>query len=265
MSSAAGAPIAVRQYLALSRRSIVTTMRQPTSIVPSLTFPLIFMALTSSALDRSTELPGFPEVDSFLQFVIATTTIQGALFGAVAGGAAMATDIEGGFFDRLIASPVARTALLAGRLAGPATLAFVQALFYFSVATVFGLEVEGGIVAIFAVAAVASMVAAGGGAISTAFGIKTGSTEAVQGSFPLLFVFLFFSSALFPRHLMSGWFKAVADWNPLSHLIEGLRAQVIGGLDAVEYLTSLGIAAAIFAVGIVLSSAALKRRLAASG
>jgi ABC-2 type transport system permease protein len=257
--------VALRQYAALSRRSIVTTVRQPTSIIPSMIFPLIFLALTSSALNRSINLPGFPPVDSFLQFAISTTTIQGALFGAVAGGAAMATDIEGGFFERLVASPVARTSLLVGRLAGPAAVALAQALFFFSVATIFGLHVEGGIVGILAIASVAATVAAGVGAITVAFAIRTGSTEAVQGSFPLLFVFIFFSSAFFPRDLMTGWFHSVANINPLSHMIEGLRYQVIYGLDLQEYMRSLGIAAVILVLGVALSGMALKRRLAESG
>ncbi|MGH2730947.1 MAG: ABC transporter permease, partial [Actinomycetota bacterium] len=136
-------------------------------------------------------------------------------------------------------------------------------LLFFSVATLFGLSVEGGILAMVGVAFVGGVVAAGIGSIFMMFALRTGSAEAVQGSFPLLFVFLFLSSALFPRHLMNGWFKSVATINPLSHLIEGLRTQVITGLDAGEYLTSLGIAIAIFVFGILLAGRALQRRLAA--
>ncbi|HYP24265.1 MAG TPA: hypothetical protein VEV43_11890 [Actinomycetota bacterium] len=57
---------ALDQYVALSRRAIVTTVRQPTAILPAMTFPLLFMALSSAAFERSTNLPGFPEVDSLL-------------------------------------------------------------------------------------------------------------------------------------------------------------------------------------------------------
>lgn len=89
--------VAARQYLALSRRSILTTVRQPTSIVPTLMFPLLFLAMSSAALDRSIALPGFPPVDSFMDFVVTTSIIQGAFFGSVVAGSAMATDIEGGF------------------------------------------------------------------------------------------------------------------------------------------------------------------------
>ncbi|HEX2050583.1 MAG TPA: ABC transporter permease [Actinomycetota bacterium] len=254
---------AAAQYAALSRRAIVNTVRQPTSIVPSLVFPLLFAALSSAALDRSTVLPGFPPVDSFLQFLISTTIVQGALFGAIAAGSDMATDIEGGFFERLVASPVARTSILVGRVMGSAMLGFCQAWLFIGVATVFGVDIEGGFVAMLMIAIVTSTVAAAIGAISVSFALRTGSVEAVQGSFPLLFVMLFVSSAFFPRDLMNGWFKTVADLNPLSHLIEGLRTQVIAGVDVGDWLVSLGVAAGLFAVGIAAASLALRRRLSA--
>jgi ABC-2 type transport system permease protein len=61
------------------------------------------------------------------------------------------------------------------------------------------------------------------GALMSAMAIRTGSSEAVQGSFPLLFMMLFFSSAFFPRETMSGVYARIADLNPVSYLIEGFR------------------------------------------
>ncbi len=249
-------------YAAFSRRSIVNTVRQPIAIIPSLTFPLIFLALNSAALAESIRLPGFPTVDSFLQFMIATTIIQGGLFAAIAAGADMATDIEGGFFDRLIATPVSRMSILVGRVAGSFLLAFVQAFLFFGIATPFGLEVEGGFAGMLGVALISAVAGAGVGAISVAIGLKSGSTEVVQGSFPLIFVSLFLSSAFFPRSLMDGWFKSVADINPLSHMIEGARSLVIRGWDVAEFATALTIASGIFVLGILVSARALRVRLA---
>lgn len=256
---------AAPQYLALGKRSILTTIRQPTSIIPSLIFPLFFMALSSAAFERTTQLPGFPKVDSFLQFVIATTILQGTLFGSVAAGAALASDIEGGFFDRLVSSPVSRSSILVGRLAGAATVSFFQALLYFAITLTFGLEVEGGAAAIIAIAVVAGVVSAGTGAFAMSMGLRTGSAEAVQGSFPLLFVFLFLSSAFFPRELMDGWFKSVATLNPLSHLIESNRSLVIDSFIMREFLTALGIALSICVLGLTLAARQLRWRLAGGG
>ena len=254
--------IALRQYLALSRRAIVNTARQPTSIVPALVFPLIFLALTSSAMARTIHLPGFPPVESFVQFAIATTILQGSLFGATAAGSDMAKDIEDGFFERLVASPVARTSILVGRVAGAATLGFFQAWLFFGIAALFGTDIAGGLTGMFLISLVASVAAAGIGSLSMAFGLRSGSSEAVQGSFPLIFVMLFFSSAFFPRDLMSGWFKTVATWNPLSRLIEGLREQVIFGVDIGQFLVALVVATGILVVGITLAGLALRGRLA---
>ena len=249
-------------YLALSRRALLNTFRQPIAAVPIIAFPLIMMAMSSSALERSTTLPGFPPVDSFLQFLVGTTIIQGAMFGAVAAGSSMATDIEGGFFERLLATPVSRTSIVVGRVAGAAALGFVQAWIYVTVAFIFGMRPEGGLLGVALVAVLAATVSAGIGSFGIAFGLRTGSAEAVQGSFPLLFAFLFMSSAFFPRSLMSGWFKTVADLNPLTYLIEGARAQMITGLDWSEYGRALAIALSIFVVGVVVANMALRGRLA---
>jgi ABC-2 type transport system permease protein len=252
----------LRQYVALGRRAVLDTVRKPTSVVPALTFPLLFLALSSAAFDRATSLPGFPPVDSFLQFVVATTIVQGSLFGSVAAGSDMATDIEGGFFDRLVVSPVARTSILVGRVMGSAALGFAQAWIYLGITSLFGLRVEGGVLGMLMIAVVAALLASGIGAVSVAFALRTGSSEAVQGSFPMLFAALFLSSAFFPRSLMDGWFRTVATANPLSHLIEGLRWQVTHGVGATEFLTALAVAGALFALGVGAAGLALRTRLA---
>jgi len=77
----------------------------------------------------------------------------------------------------------------------------------------------------------------------------------------MLFAGLFLSSAFFPRTLMDGWFKTVATANPLSHLIEGLRWQVIEGVGPTEFLTALGVALGIFVLGVGAASLALRGRL----
>ncbi|MGH2818863.1 MAG: ABC transporter permease [Actinomycetota bacterium] len=252
--------LTLSHYVALSRRSIVNVTRQPVQIVPALVFPLLFMSMSSAALQESTNLPGFP-ASSFMQFLFATTVVQGALFGSIAAGEDMATDIEGGFFERLISTPVTRTSILVGRVAGAMTVAFFQAWLFFGIVSLFGLELEGGIAGMLLLAIVASILAGGIGALTVSFALRTGSSEAVQGSFPLMFSLMFISSAFFPRELMEGWFHDVATINPFSHMIEGLRAQVISGLDFGEITKSLAVAGAIFAGGIAASAVALRKRL----
>lgn len=253
--------LAVAQYGVLSRRAIVTTFRQPRFFIPALLFPLLFMAISSSAFGRTTEIPGFPEADSFLQFLVSTTIIQGALFSSIAAGSAMATDIENGFFERLIASPVARSSIIAGRVMGSLVFGFFQAMLYIAVASAFGMRAEGGVAALLGVSIVSAIFSAGVGSIASSFAIRTGSSEAVQGAFPLLFSLMFISSGFFPRTLMHGWFQTAAGINPLSHMIEGMRHQVITAFDLAELGVSIGIATGFFVAGLGLSLLALRRRL----
>src|SRR4030088_2037814 len=111
----------VAQAMILARRSIVGLFRQPSTFLPGLLFPLLIAAVNASALAKAVKF--FPLIDghqvkSFLDFVMAATIVQGVLFGGVVGGSDLALDIENGFFERLLASPVARPAIPVGRPAG---------------------------------------------------------------------------------------------------------------------------------------------------
>ena len=251
---------ALRQYAALSGRSIVNIVRSPAEFVPSLTFPLLFLAINTAALTDTTRLPGFPG-DSFLDFAVVGTILQGVLFAAMTPGAHLARDVENGFFERLLSSPVARTSIIVRRLASAALLGFVAVLWFHVVTLPFGLEVAGGLPAVLAIALVCAVLAAGIGALVVALALRTGSSEAVQGSLPLIFVMLFLSSAFFPVAMMSGWFANVAERNPLTWLIDSVRHLVIFGFDWGEVARATTVAAGFLVVGVAVAGAALRARL----
>jgi ABC-2 type transport system permease protein len=252
-----------RQTAAMSRRSILAFVRQPALVIPSLIFPLFFAALGSSSFSKATSLPGFPEVDSFLDFSLAGSIVQGVLFGSVTGGAALATDIEAGFFDRLLASPTSRVGILLGRLAGAAAFGAFQTVFFIVVLLPFGVSIKSGIVGFVAIVLSGALTGMAFGGFAAAMGLKTGSSEAVQGSFPLLFIALFLSSAFFPRETMTGVYGHIADLNPISYLVEGIRGLTIESLSATNLAEALLIPVAIGIVSIGIALRALNGRLAA--
>ena len=93
-------------------------------------------------------------------------------------------------------------------------------------------------------------------------GLRTGSGEAVQGIFPLLFVFVFLSSGSLPRNLIEqDWFRTIATYNPVSYLFEGLRSPVIFGWQAEALSLGFGFAVVIALLGITGAGSALKTRL----
>jgi ABC-2 type transport system permease protein len=254
----------LRQVLALSRRSVVNTIRQPQYVIPSLFFPLFFAALNVASFNKSTRLPGFPPVSSFLDFMLAATVVQGVLFGATGGGNDMAVDIQDGFFDRLVASPVPRWTILVGRLGGAAALGAVQASLFTGIMVVFGATIRGGIPGFLGILLVSVVLAVAIGGFAVALALRTGSAEAVQASFPIFFISLFMSSAFFPRQLMHGWFKAAATLNPISWMVEGLRNLVIRGFDIGQLGRALAVAGAMGVVSITLASLALRSRVRAA-
>ena len=255
--------LALVQTAALGRRAIVDTLRTPQALVPSLFFPLVLMAIfTGSFGNAPGTIPGFPDVRGFLDFALAGAILQGILIGGTSAGSAFALDIEGGFFDRLVASPVSRTAILAGRLLGGVTLAMAQTVLFIAVGVAFGARVEGGVAGVVLLLLLASLLAVAVSGLGVILALRTGSAEAVQGTFPLFFALMFFSSAFFPRETMSGWFRAVADANPVSYLVEGMRDQIIETGATSATLIGLGVAVGVAALAMWACHRAFRRRLA---
>ncbi|MDX6554211.1 MAG: type transport system permease protein [Miltoncostaeaceae bacterium] len=257
--------LALRQTAALARRSVMDTLRLPQAWFPSLFFPMALLAIfTGSFGDAPGNVPGFPPVRGFLDFAVAGSVLQGVLIGGTTAGAAFAADIEGGFFDRLVASPVSRTAILTGRLAGGIVLGITQTLLFLGIGVAFGVDVQAGVLGVLAIVLLSALLATAVGGLGVVLALRTGSAEAVQGAFPLFFVLLFFSSAFFPRETMTGWFRHVADINPISHLVEAMRDQVIAPIDAGTVVTGVAIAGGLAVLAVAASARALHRRLGAA-
>jgi ABC-2 type transport system permease protein len=245
----------------IARRSVRRTLRQPALVTPTLIFPLFLLAVNASGLDSATKIPGFP-ADSFLDFAIVVTFMQGALFAAITAGTELATDIETGFLDRLQLTPLRRVAVLVGQLAGATALSLLGAVVYLSVGLVAGVELKSGPLGGIVLILYAVFVAVGFAGIGSILAARTGSAEAVQGLFPLLFVFFFLSTMNLPSDLIQvGWFRHIAEWNPISFLIDGLRSLVITGWDASALLEGLAVGAVILAGSFLLASRALATRM----
>jgi ABC-2 type transport system permease protein len=253
---------AVTQVGFIARRSLNKVLRQPAMVVPSLVFPLFLMALNSGGLNSVTKIPGFP-TDAYINFALAMTFMQGALFAAINAGTELATDIQNGFLNRLQLTRLRGFAVLIGQLSGALALGALGALAYIAVGLIGGAHIEAGVLGVFVLFALALLTAFGLGAVGSAMAAATGSAEAVQGLFPLLFVLLFLSSSSLPRNLIQvDWFRTVATYNPFSYLIEGMRSLIISGWDTAALAKGFGTAAGFAIIGLALASRGLKTRMA---
>lgn len=249
-----------RVVRALGMRSIRQTFRRPQLIAPIIVFPTLLLAIQTGGAGGAVDLPGFPPVQSFLQFMLAGAMMQSLMLAGNSGGIALAVDIEMGFTDRLFAAPIPRYTIVLGRLAGTAALGLFAALWFLSIGLVFGAEIHSGVggalIAIFLVTATAMAV----GGIGAAIALRTGSASVVQGLFPLVLVVLFLSSAFFPNELMIEPAKTIAEYNPLSFIVEGVRGPIVADVDAAELAEAVLAIAGIVLVGLLLSGRALRHR-----
>jgi ABC-2 type transport system permease protein len=260
-----GSREAFAQAGGLARRSIRGTLRQPTVWLPGLLFPMFIAAVNSSTMGKAVHfLPGFEGADSLLQFLLPASITQSVLFGGLNAGADTATDIQTGFFDRLLASPVSRTSILVGRLMGASVTGAAQAVVFIAVYGLFGVRVAGGAPGMLALVVYAMVLALVIGGFAAMMALRTGSAEAVQNVFPLTFILLFISSAFFPTEAMKGIYQTLAEANPITWMIDGMRHQVIVGFDLGEALKSLAVTAILAALAIYGAHRALRARLAAS-
>jgi ABC-2 type transport system permease protein len=249
------------QVGAVAGRSIRRTLRQPALAIPPLVFPVALMLVNAAGLEPSTELPGFP-TDSFLAFALAVPFIQGALFATMNAGTDLARDIQSGFLNRLSLTSLRGSSLLLGQLSGIVVLGVMQSAFYIVVGLIVGVDFAAGAGGIAVLLAFSFLVSLGFGALGSFLALRTGSGEAVQGMFPLLFVFLFISSMNTPRDLIAvDWFRFLASVNPVSYLIECVRSLIITGWDAQALGLGFGVAFVIAVVSLALAAWALTQRM----
>ncbi|HEX3239792.1 MAG TPA: ABC transporter permease [Solirubrobacterales bacterium] len=251
----------LRVVRALGMRSIRQTFRRPQLIAPIIVFPTLLLAIQTGGAGAALELPGFPEVQSFLQFMLAGAMMQSMMLAGNSGGIALAVDIEMGFTDRLFAAPIPRFAIVLGRLAGTAALGLLASIWFLVIGLIFGAEIEGGLAGALLAVALITASALAVGALGAAIALRTGSASVVQGLFPLVLVLLFLSSAFFPEELMIEPAQTIAAYNPLSFVVEGVREPIISGIDATDTLGAVVAILGISIAGLLLSARALRHRL----
>jgi ABC-2 type transport system permease protein len=254
-------PSLLEQVAAVARRSATRTLRQRGLLIFPMLFPLILFAINGSALNAATKIPGFP-APTYRDFLLAFPFMQGALFIAVTAGVDIARDIESGYFNRLALTPLRGEAMLIGQLGGAFITAISQSIVYLLVGLAVGVPIKSGVLGALVLLVLATLIAFAFANIGALLALRTGTGEAVQALFPLLFVTLFLSSSSLPRNLIKAtWFRDIATYNPVSYLIEGMRSLIIKGWDGQALYLGFGFAIVIGAIALTLASRAMRTRL----
>ena len=253
----------LRVVAALGRRSVKQAFRRPQFLAPILLFPTLFLILNTGGAGSAEDIPGFPEVNGILDFELPGTLIQCTMLAGVSAGISLALDVEMGFLDRLVASPIHRSAIVLGRLVATAVLGLLAGFYFLIVGFASGMTVEGGVLGVLVILVMVPLSAIAFGAIGSALALRSGRASVVQGIFPIVFVILFLSSAFFPRDLLTEPAATIADFNPMSYMAEGIRDGVISDVSLEPVLKGLAGVTLLGGVGIGLCALALRARLKA--
>jgi ABC-2 type transport system permease protein len=213
----------VRDVTAIAGRALRAIPRDMTAVVPPVFIALFFFIVNIATLKKVTSsLPGF----SYTSFEMATAILLGVT--GVSRAPALVLDVQSKYFDRLLLTPVRRTAILLGHLAADVAVAAVLTVPILVLGFILGVRFHGGplgVVVFILLAALWNLAFAGFG---YAIALKTGNPAAVNSTFLLFFPFLFLTSSYVPRDQLSGWLNTVAGFNPVTYILDGLRSLVIG-------------------------------------
>ena len=250
-----------RVVAALARRVLIVQRRRSQLLLPTFLLPLLLLAVIASGTSAGRGLRGFPDVSSYLAFVVPGTVTQGTLLAGLTAGIMMAADIEFGFFDRLLASPVRRTSIVLGRLAGVMVLSVVQTIWFLLVAMLFGARYHGGVPGAVGAICIAAITAVAMGAIAAAIALRTGSLSLLQSLFPFMFVLLFTAPAFFPQELLTPVLHDLSRFNPLTYVVGGIRALLEGDRSLGSPWAGLAVACGLAVAMTGVATFALKERL----
>jgi len=212
---------------ALVRRSANELIRVPGAAIPGVLAPTIFYVGLTSVFGSLTDLRGF-DTDTYQSFIIPVSLLQGAGFTGAATGVNLARDIEQGWFDRLLASPAPRPALLGGLVASASIRSLVPATVLLAVAFAIGADwpgLLGLLIAIFGVMATGTVAALWGCTLALRFRTQSAAPLMQAG----MFVLVLFTTSYAPRELLQPWLQTVSDINPVTQVVEMVRQGFVTG------------------------------------
>jgi ABC transporter DrrB family efflux protein len=247
---------AVSDTLVLARRNLLVWARVPAYLVFTVIQPVMFVLMFRYVFGGAIRVPGGDYVDFLMPGIIGQT----AAFATFATAIALAQELKKGVIDRLRSMPMARSAVLAGRLVADTGRMLVTILIIVAVGYAVGFRFDNGVVPAILMVVLATVFGLAICVIAAFTGLAIGDEESVQ-AFGLIWLFpiTFLSSAFVPISSMPGWLQAFANNQPVTYVINTMRALAIGGPIEANLWKSIVWLAGIFIVFVPLAVRAYKR------
>ena len=212
------------------KRWNLKAVRNPFVLVVSLVQPIIFLVLftevfgnvAGSAVNRG--LPGI----SYETYLVPAIAIQVALAAAITSGVGLVNDIENGMFEKVLVTPMNRTAVFLGKTAAEVFRIAVQIAIILGLGVLLGAEIATGIVGVVGIIAVGILFSLWFVAFSNTLAILTRDQEStIIGANLLQFPLLFLSSAFLPLEALPSWIQTFARFNPVTYGVDAARSLII--------------------------------------
>ena len=248
---------AVTDTLTITRRNLLVWMRVPAYLVFTVIQPVIFVLMFRYVFGGAIPIHG---PGGYVNFLIPGIVAQTAAFASFGTAIALAMELKKGVIDRLRSMPMARSAVLAGRLVADTGRMTVTILIIIGVGYAVGFRFLNGFWPAVAMILLAIVFGVAICCISAFTGLAIGDEESVQ-AFGLIWLFplTFLSSAFVPIATMPGWLQAFANNQPVTYVVDTMRALALGGPVAANLWKSVAWLAGIFIVFLPLAVRAYRR------
>jgi len=221
----------VNQSLILGRRALRETLRTPDSLVPTLFIPLFFLVVNVGQAARI--FPGddteFLFGQNYAAFQLPVSLLLAASFGTAA--LYLVEEIEGGYFDKLRATPISRMSIILGRLYAEFVKTMALSAVMVLVAFVLGVRIASGVAGFAVLVVMISLWAVVFSGFMQLIALKTRSAPATQAGSLIFFPLLFLTPNFVPRPLLTRPMEIAATINPVTYIMEAARSLILEGFE----------------------------------
>jgi ABC-2 type transport system permease protein len=245
--------------LVLGRRALREGIRTPEAIVPTLFIPIFFLVVNIGQAARI--FPGrstpFLHGQSYGAFQLPNSMLLAASFGTAA--LFLVEEIEGGYFDKLRATPVSRSAIVLGRLSAEGVKSCVITSLILLFGFAFGIRIASGVPGFLLLVLLTALWAIVYSGFMQLIAIKTRSAAATNSAGLIFFPLLFLTPNFVPRNMLTRPMEIAATFNPVTYLMEALRSLILVDLHWATILPGFAVVGGAGVVMIGLSVRAIRR------
>jgi len=204
-------------------RGLKQSLRPLPALIPSLFMPLFFLVVNAGAFANLRHMPGF-NAGSYLVFYAPVAILQAVFFSSGDAGIDLVVDITSGYFDRLKITPIHPMSLLLGKLLAVGVRVMAQMLLVVLAIVLLGGRFVTGFAGLPLLLLLGALFGMAWSGVGLTIALLTRNQRATQSAFVLFFPFSFITTAQLPLNLLSGWYRTAVILNPVTYVLEALRA-----------------------------------------